>query len=150
MRDTTIESGKEKGEISLAPSGVDLQESPFPRYISRNVFNKFANFTPEAKTFFADKLRAFAEQLIQNSGANAEEQGLDIVSAKNVELALHLQQPPPRSRFRKFAGVFGGILLGAGVSVLLSMLLTEKATMIGSVLAFGLSVVGAFLIALDK
>jgi hypothetical protein len=153
MRDALIESEKEKAQTSLfspgAP-GVEIQESPFPKDISRGVFSRFATFTPEAKAYFVDKLRIFTEQLIVNSSANAEENGLDIVSAKNVELALNRYFPAPRSRARKFAAIFGGILLGAGISALVSMLIARQVTEIGAILSFLLSVTGAFLIALDN
>lgn len=150
MRDPSIESGKEKTGMVLPPPGIEAQESPFPRDIDRGVFSKFLRFTPEAKAYLVDKLRAFAEQLILSSEANAEENGLDIVSAKNVEIVLDRHHPAPRSRFKKFASIFGGILLGAGISALVSMLMARQVTEIGSILAFSLSVVGAFLIALDN
>ncbi|HKH44911.1 MAG TPA: hypothetical protein VKM72_09650 [Thermoanaerobaculia bacterium] len=150
MRDTSIESGKERTEITLSPPGAEPEDSPFPKDINRSIFSRFNRFTPEAKAYFVDKLRGITEQLIMNSVANAEEDGLDSVSAINVERALLKNHPAPRSRFRKFAGVFGGILLGAGISALVSMLMTGEVTEIGTTLAFALSVVGAFLIALDN
>jgi hypothetical protein len=149
MRDTTIDSGKEPTQLILGSPGTE-QESPFPKYIDRNAFSKFIRFTPEAKAFLLEKLRSFTEQLILNSSAHAEEIGLDIVSAKNVEITLEKFHPAPPSRFRKFAGIFGGILLGAGISALVSMLLASQVTATGSILAFVLSVIGTFLIALDK
>jgi hypothetical protein len=150
MRDASIESGKEKTEMILSPPSVEAQDSPFPRDINRSTFSKFLRFTPEAKAFLIDKTGAFTEQLILNAVADAEESGLDIVSAKNVELAIDKHHPIPRSRVRKFAGIFGGVLLGAGISALVSMLMAGHMTEIGSILAFSLSVAGAFLIALDN
>jgi histone H3/H4 len=149
MRDTSIEPGKERTQMSVLTPGIEPQESPFPKDIDRSVLARFAKFTPEARAYFVDKLRAFAEQLIINSGASAEENGLDTVSAKNVELALSKFHPAPRSRSRRFASLLGGILLGAGISALVSMLIARQVTEVGSILAFILSIVGTFLIAFD-
>jgi histone H3/H4 len=150
MRDTSIGSEKERPEINLSAPSVEIQDLPFPRYVNRTIFDKFAKFTPEAKAYLEQKLLAYTEQLIMNSEANAKESGLDNVSAKNVELALTKHHPVTRSRFRRFAGILGGILLGAGLSALISMLMAQQITEIGSILTFALSVPGAFLIALDN
>src|SRR5262245_3266987 len=112
MRDSSIESEKERTELTLLPTGIEVQESPFPRDISRSVFHTFAKFSPEAKSYLVDKLRAVAEQLIINSSANAAESGLDVVSAKNVEIALSRHYPAPRSRPKKFGALLGGVFLG--------------------------------------
>lgn len=148
MRDTSVGSEKERSNMSLSTSGVEIQESPFPKAINRTIFEKFLNFTPEAKAFVIDRIGAYTEQLIVNAEASAGD--LDIVNAKNVRLAVDMQHPSPRNRSRKFAGIFGGIFLGAGLSTLISMLMGGKISDIVLILAFGLGIVGAFLVALDN
>ena len=53
-----------------------------------------------------------------------------------------------RSRFKQFADIFGGVLLGAGISALVSMLLGQV-TKTGWILVFALTAAGSFLITLD-
>jgi hypothetical protein len=148
MRNTSVGSEKERSNMNLSASGIEIQESPFPKAINRTIFEKFLEFTPEAKAFVTDKVGAYTEQLIVNAEASAAD--LDIVNTKNVKLALDMQHPLPRSRSRKFAGIFGGIFLGAGLSTLISMLTGGQISDIGLILAFGLGIVGAFLVAFDN
>ena len=84
--------------------------------------------------------------MIYISAANAKEGHLDSVSALHVERATTTHQPAPNSRFKKLAGIFGGLLLGAGISALVAMLMDNEVTAIGAALSFALGVAGTLLI----
>ncbi len=150
MRNASIDSNKERAELVLTAPGVEPQESLFPTEIDRVVLPKYRKFTPEAKARLHDYLRDRAEQVIQISVANAKENRLDTVSAMHVEFATTTHHPAPVKRFKKLAGIFGGVLLGAGISALISMLMESNVTPIGSTLALALGVVGTFLIDFEK
>ncbi len=111
----------------------------------------FLDPTPFSSAAFA-VLRAiilgFIAELIAESRRVAQRYRADTVSAAHVERAGEYLVTSSTRRLFRHLGTVGGILLGAGLSTLLSMATSETFARLPTLLAMSIGVVGAFLVAL--
>lgn len=104
-------------------------------------------FSEPAFARLREKVSEHVAQLISESIRVSKRHRADTVSTSDVEQASrHLVSSTSHKVF-KHLGTVGGILLGAGVSNMLSMLTTNQFNITGIVLSFVLAVVGTFMVA---
>jgi len=112
---------------------------------------EFVNSSPFSNAAFA-VLRAiissFIAELIAESRRVAQRYQADTVSAAHVERAGEYLVTSSTRRLFRHLGTVGGILLGAGLSTLLSMATAETFARLPTLLAVSVGIVGAFLVAL--
>ena len=90
----------------------------------------------------------FIAELIAESRRVAQRYRADTVSAAHVERASEYLVASTTRRIFRHLGTVGGVLLGAGLSTILSMATAETFPRVPTLLAAGIGLVGAFMIAL--
>lgn len=124
----SVETALEMAKRKLA----DIDSTPF----SRSAF-----------ILLLEMISRYIADFVSESGRIATREGADAISAKHVERASeHLATENPRKLFRHL-GTIGGILLGTGLSTVMSMAM-DKFTVIPTIASVLLASIGAFLTAL--
>ena len=93
------------------------------------------------------KIFEYTAQLITESAKTAKRHKTDTVSASHVEHSSQFLVSSTSNKVYKHFGTFGGILLGAGISNLLSMITTNQFNVAGIAISVSLTGLGAFLVA---
>ena len=104
-------------------------------------------FSPAALTAYKAKTTDYMEELFTESFKAARRQEADVISAAHVVAAADRLVSRPTSRKMQRFGMLGGVLLGVGLSQLVSMAATGQFTAVGTLLACASGIVGAFAIA---
>jgi hypothetical protein len=99
-------------------------------------------FSPEAFLRLENEIGLFADDLAAESVRVAERGLADTVSAAHVERARERLTGPRRSDRMQYANSFGGVLLGAAVSGLVSMALDDTFTTVPTLVLAVLGIVG--------
>jgi len=105
-------------------------------------------FSVPAFSALRDKISRYIAELVAESIKIARRHRADTVSAAHVEqAAAYLVADTSRKLFRHL-GTIGGILLGAAIGNLLSMVTANQYSTVSIVVTSVLCIVGAFMIAL--
>lgn len=105
-------------------------------------------FSPAAFATLRDKISVYVAELVAESGRISRRHRADTVSAAHVDQAADYLVADSGRRFYRHLGTIGGILLGAAVGNLLSMITANQFSFGGVVVTCALGIVGSFLIAL--
>lgn len=105
-------------------------------------------FSTAAFETLKETIGRFISELITESVKVAKRHAADTVSSNHVEKASDYLVTSSGKRFFKHLGTIGGTLLGAGISNILVMTTNNQFSTISVAVTSGLSIVGAFLIAL--
>lgn len=105
-------------------------------------------FSPRAFELIKQKVSAYIRSLIDESSRISRRQRSDQISAFNVEQASNRLFAESSQRWSRNIGTTGGIFLGVSLSNFLSMITSNVYTTEGVVVSVGLSIIGAFGIAL--
>lgn len=137
--------GQQRLTFDVLPS-----EPSFLKEIDRDCANTYRNlFSPEARSALAHEVKAHAEQLITLAAAVARRAQADRTSASDVNRVADTLVRRTRSKLNKLPMALGGVLLGAGLSAFVSILLSPHASSTVQVVTISLCVTGSFLIGLD-
>jgi hypothetical protein len=104
-------------------------------------------FSPNAFSLLRLKIAEYISDLVNESTKVSKRHRADIVSAAHVELASDYLVSSTGKRLFKHLGTIGGILFGAALSTVLSMIVAGQFTASGTIVSVVLAVIGAFLIA---
>jgi hypothetical protein len=145
-----LDQGRSERE-SLSIYDLIPDEPAFLKEIGRTWADVYRrSFSSEAQLVLVDKVRAHIEQLIARSSTFAQQAQSDNVSASNVERASDSMGTHVRGKLNKISVVFGGVLLGAGLSSFVSILLSPpQASPTALIVTFTLCAAGSFLVGLD-
>ena len=102
------------------------------------------SFSRKAKLLLGEKIRSYADQLVATSLVAAR--GLDSVSAKQVADASGFLSQAEKTDPNELAVALGGVLLGAGLSALVALLLSPRISTIVLIGTVVLCSAGSFLI----
>jgi hypothetical protein len=105
-------------------------------------------FSPQAFAALQDKINRYITQLVEESNKVAKRHQSDTISEKHVNTASDYLVSDTSRRFFRHLGTTGGILLGAGLSNLFSMVTVRNYTGWGVGVTTVGCIIGAFLIAL--
>jgi len=106
-------------------------------------------FSPKAFERLKEKISEYSAQLITKSIKVARRRESETVSTKNVEQASQYLVSSTGSKLYRNIGTLGGILLGAGLSTFLSMVVAGVFTTSVVLIALSLTLVGMFMVALQ-
>lgn len=85
--------------------------------------------------------------LVAEAQGIALRHGADTVSATDVKQAHRYLVTPPANWLQRHLGMIGGVLLGSGVSTLISLAIAETLDRTPTLLAAAVGIVGAYLVA---
>jgi len=105
-------------------------------------------FTAKGFEELSERVDLFIKDVADESARIARRYRTDLISAFHVEKAAEHIASGSALKIYRHAGTIGGILLGGGLSEVLSMLSTDTATIIGLITSSICFVVGAVLITL--
>ena len=105
-------------------------------------------FTESAFLRFKENISSYISQLFVESIKTARRHHSETVSTSDVERANQYLVSSASHKIYRHLGTIGGILLGAGVSNLLSMVTTNQFNLNGIIVTVVLAVIGSFLVAL--
>lgn len=105
-------------------------------------------FTETAFLRFKENVSSYISQLFVESIKTARRHHSETVSTSDVDRASQYLVSSSGHKIYKHLGTIGGILLGAGVSNLLSMVTTNQFNLNGIIVTVVLAVIGSFLVAL--
>jgi hypothetical protein len=105
-------------------------------------------FSPAAFRLLKEKVGQHLHELVTESIKVSRGYQADTVSAAYVERASEYLVTSTNGRPVRHIGTVGGILLGAGLSTLLTMTIAGQFTKGGTLLSVVIGVIGAFMVAL--
>ena len=105
-------------------------------------------FSPSAFEALKGRIGLFISELVTESIRVAKRHSADTVSSSHIEKASDFLVTSSGKRFFRHLGTIGGALIGAGISNILAMTTSSQFSTLGVAVTSGLSIVGAFLIAL--
>jgi len=105
-------------------------------------------FSASAFDTLKERIGRFISELIAESIKVAKRHAADTVSSNHVEKASDFLVTSSGKKFFRHLGTIGGALLGAGISNILAMTTSNQFTTPGVAVTSGLSIIGAFLVAL--
>lgn len=105
-------------------------------------------YSPRAFTVLNQHVESYISELIEESAKIARRHQADAISAAHVEQAASYLVSSARNRVVRHLGTVGGILLGAGLSTILSLVTSQSISPTGFMVASGFSIIGAFLVAI--
>jgi hypothetical protein len=105
-------------------------------------------FSIPAFTLLKREIEGYIVDLVEESSRISRRHRSDTISATHVEQAAANLISSTRNRFFRHIGTVGGILFGAGLSTILSLLTASTISPSGLMIASGFSIVGAFLVAM--
>jgi histone H3/H4 len=105
-------------------------------------------FTPSAVDTLDDKIEEYIENLVNESDKISQRHQADTVSSMHVERAAEYLVTITSRRFFRHLGTVGGIILGASLSNILSMVGNNSLTSLGVLVSVALVIVGASMITL--
>lgn len=143
------EGGKSRSDrekLALHPSADDF---PVARQMDSETVAKFLEFSDPAKATTRQLVLDYASKLIHAASTAKENVDGDNVSEANVLEAAYGLNRREGKGLKKLAGILGGLLLGTGLSTLVSVIQAEKFDRSGIILTAVTGVLGAFLIAVD-
>jgi hypothetical protein len=106
-------------------------------------------FTAPAFSVFKGKVTQYLSDLVRESDIVAKRDQTDAISVKHVEAACEHLTLKSRNKVYRFAGTIGGIGLGTGVSVLVTMALGGQFSLAGILICTISGMVGSFLLAIS-
>ena len=101
------------------------------------------SFSQAAFSALKIRMAQYIADLIDESGKARQRDRSDIISVKHVETASEHLKQSSRNKLYKQSGMLGGILFGACLSNLYSILTTNQITLSGTVLTVILGILGA-------
>ena len=104
-------------------------------------------FSEQAFDRLREQITAYAVELINEFVKRAKRHQAEGVSSSDVQQASQYLVSSTSQRLYRHAGTFGGLLLGAVLSNVLSMITTNQYSLSGVIVTFGLTLVGSFPIA---
>lgn len=107
-----------------------------------------APFSSQAFTVLRANVTSYISDLIAESRQVAHRHRADLISASHVERASEYLVASTSRRLYRHLGTIGGVMLGAGLSTVLSMIGSESFTSSVAIVSISLSIAGAFLVAL--
>ncbi|HEX8367332.1 MAG TPA: hypothetical protein VF604_02090 [Pyrinomonadaceae bacterium] len=108
------------------------------------------NHTPFSEKAFErlkSKISEYSLQLINESLKTSKRRKSDLISTSDVEHSSQYLTYSSGSKLSRNIGTLGGILLGAGLSTFLSMLVAGAFTANPVLIALSLTVIGMFMVA---
>lgn len=105
-------------------------------------------FSPKAFAALQKVISWFIGEVIEQSIKVSKRHRADTVAESHVQLAAEYLVGDAPVRILRHLGTLGGIMLGAGLSNLLSMIAAKNITGLSVILTVALSVIGSFLVAL--
>jgi len=105
-------------------------------------------FSLSAFAALKTNISGYVDELITESIKVSKRHRADSVSAAHVERAAEYLVSSTYRRFYRHLGTVGGIILGAALSNLVTMTVTNQYTGLGTILSAGMGIAGAFMIAL--
>jgi hypothetical protein len=96
----------------------------------------------------SQRVDSYIEDLADESAKISRRYQADLISAVHVEKAAEHLLSGSASKAYRHAGTIGGILLGVGLSTMVSVVLANNVTVTGLILSCSFSVIGTLLVAL--
>jgi histone H3/H4 len=120
------------------------------KQIANNAINQIdqTTFSPSAFATLKDKIGEYIENLINESVKISRRHQADTVSSAHVQRAAEYLVAITSRRFFRHLGTVGGIILGASLSNILSMVGNNSLTSLGVLVSVALVIVGASMITL--
>ena len=126
------------------------QDIPEIKQIADNAINQIdqTTFSPSAFATLKDKIREYIENLVNESVKISRRHQADTVSSAHVQRAAEYLVAITSRRFLRHLGTVGGIILGASLSNILSMVGNDSFTSLGVLVSVALLIAGASMITL--
>jgi histone H3/H4 len=126
------------------------QDTSEIRQIADNAINQIdqTTFSPSAFATLKDKIGEYIENLVNESVKVSKRHRADTVSSAHVQRAAEYLVAITSRRFFRHLGTVGGIILGASLSNILSMVGNNSLTSLGVLVSVALVIVGASMITL--
>ena len=105
-------------------------------------------YSTRAFSLLKEKIQEYVAELVSESVKVSRRHRADTVSAAHVQRASDFLITGRGRRFFRHIGTIGGILVGASVSVLTSMITSAKYNIESIVASVVFGIIGAFLVAL--
>ena len=120
------------------------------KQIVDNAINQIDQTTFSSSAFITlkDKIGEYIENLINESVKTSQRHQADTVSSKHVEHAAEYLVAITSRRFFRHLGTVGGIILGASLSNILSMVGNDSFTSLGVLVSIVFLIAGVFMITL--
>jgi histone H3/H4 len=104
-------------------------------------------FSPNGFSVLQEKVSDYIKDLIYESSKLAIHQQADTISAAHVERASEYLVTSNSKRKYRHLGTLGGIVLGAGLSSIMSMSTTGKFPVTPTIVSIIFAIIGTFMIA---
>lgn len=104
-------------------------------------------FSENAFSLLQEKISEYIQELIYESDRVSQRQGVDSISQLHVQRASEYLTSGARRKYMRHLGAIGGVLLGAALSNIITMVSNDSSTSTGILLAFGFAALGSSLVA---
>jgi hypothetical protein len=119
----------------------------FAKGLDAQTLAEYQSCSEKAKAVIRSLTLRYAKSLIRTSASVRDRRSGADVSEANVTVADHILSQPEKQESRGVGGIWGGLLLGTGLSTLASMIQNSEYTPGGTIVTSLTMSLGAFLVA---